>query len=182
MSDTTHYAHVGEAIKARRIELGISQRELSKRIGWDEERAGDISRIETGSKANLTMSLLLQFSQALDCHPHNLVDLLSTNIEKEGKEHQMIEVVVLTKAELAELINEAAETAAQTAVAAAMDTKARASTLRGMTVDEVATETGIRPTAIYAAIRKGQLKAIRAGRHYRVHGDSVHEWLSTPTA
>lgn len=89
----------------------------------------------------------------------------------------MTEIVVLTKEELKTLVAEAAQAAAEAAVAAIGQQQIGTKPMGGLTVDEVAAETGISPTAIYAAIKRKKLKATRAGRHYRIHSDSVAAWL-----
>lgn len=80
MPNPTEFAHVGEAIKARRNALGLTQKQLCVRLGWDENRISDVSQIETGFRANLTIERLSVFARALDCSVSELVHGLSTDM------------------------------------------------------------------------------------------------------
>lgn len=71
---------IGARIKARRIELGMSQEELAKRVGY--ETRGAINKIELGTR-DISQSKLLLFAQALYMHP---LDILG--IETEQKDNQ----------------------------------------------------------------------------------------------
>lgn len=57
---------IGERIKARRQELGLSQRELAKRLGYTDHTT--ITRVESG-KVDLPMSRIAQFAEALRVSP-----------------------------------------------------------------------------------------------------------------
>lgn len=57
---------MGERIKNRRLELGLSQEELAKRMG-NSSRAS-VSTVETG-KEDLTTTRISKFAQALDVTP-----------------------------------------------------------------------------------------------------------------
>ena len=46
-----------------------------------------------------------------------------------------------------------------------------------MTVEEVATVMRVSRMTVYRLIRRGQLKAIRVGRNYRVREDDLNEYL-----
>jgi len=46
-----------------------------------------------------------------------------------------------------------------------------------MTVVEVATVMRVSRMTVYRLIRRGQLKAIRVGRNYRVREDDLNEYL-----
>jgi excisionase family DNA binding protein len=48
---------------------------------------------------------------------------------------------------------------------------------RLMTVVEVATVMRVSRMTVYRLIRRGQLKAIRVGRNYRVREDDLNEYL-----
>lgn len=54
---------IGKKIKQRRTELGITQIELAKRMGYTSKAA--ISKVENGDD-NLTTSRISQFADALD--------------------------------------------------------------------------------------------------------------------
>ena len=55
--------HIGEKIKQRRIELGMSQRELARRMEYNGNST--LNRIENGT-VEVTQTKLLQFAQALN--------------------------------------------------------------------------------------------------------------------
>lgn len=57
---------LGQNIKNRRIELGLSQSELAFKVGYKDK--GSISRIESGA-IDLTQSQIERFSKALECTP-----------------------------------------------------------------------------------------------------------------
>lgn len=83
MPEHNEYRHIGEAIKARRLALGLTQPQLCVRLGWDEKRATDISQIETGFRANLTVDRLRAFAAALNMSVSELVHGLSTDLVME---------------------------------------------------------------------------------------------------
>lgn len=57
---------IGERIKARRQELGISQRELARRLGYNDHTT--VTRAEAG-RVDLPMSRIAQFAEALRVSP-----------------------------------------------------------------------------------------------------------------
>lgn len=57
---------IGERIKARRQELGLSQRDLAKRMGYTDHTT--ITRVESG-KVDLPMSRVAKFAEALRVSP-----------------------------------------------------------------------------------------------------------------
>ena len=59
-------------IKARRMELGLSQAEAAKRAGLGGSRQ-HWSNIETGAKADVTMTTLGKLAKALRCRPADLL-------------------------------------------------------------------------------------------------------------
>ena len=61
---------IGERIKARREELGISQRSLAKRLGYSDHTT--ITRTEAG-KVDLPLSRVAQFAEALRVSPAYLM-------------------------------------------------------------------------------------------------------------
>ncbi|GAA3997295.1 hypothetical protein GCM10022631_04810 [Deinococcus rubellus] len=81
MPENTKIEHVGEAIKARRTVLGLTQTELCKRLGWNQKSISTISQIENGSNTNLTLESLRRFAQALDFSVSDLVHGLSTDLQ-----------------------------------------------------------------------------------------------------
>jgi transcriptional regulator with XRE-family HTH domain len=62
---------IGEKIKARRLELGISQRELARRMGYSDNST--LNRIEKGT-VDVTQAKVVQFSKALNCSIAYLMD------------------------------------------------------------------------------------------------------------
>ena len=79
MSSIPQFVHAGECIKARRVALGLTQDELCDRLGWDRRRISNISQIETGARANLTVESLCLFAHALNCSASDLILGLSHN-------------------------------------------------------------------------------------------------------
>lgn len=65
---------VGKAIRAKRLEKGMSQERLAE---LTEIRKTDISAIENGRRDNLTVKTLAIFAKALDCLPSDLLCLVS---------------------------------------------------------------------------------------------------------
>lgn len=57
---------VGERIKARRIELGMSQAELAEKVGYKEKAT--ISKIESDGRS-LRQTKIILFAKALDTTP-----------------------------------------------------------------------------------------------------------------
>jgi len=57
---------IGKRIKDKRIELGLSQKELAHRMGYKSEAA--ISKVEHGED-NITTDRISKFAKALNCSP-----------------------------------------------------------------------------------------------------------------
>ena len=57
---------IGQKIKSRREELGLTQEELAKKLGYKSKSS--INKIEMG-KNDITQSRLNDFANALDCSP-----------------------------------------------------------------------------------------------------------------
>ncbi|RQT56327.1 XRE family transcriptional regulator [Burkholderia cepacia] len=69
-SDTeAHLTEVGRAIRARRLELDISQEMLAHLAGIDRSHMGKIERGER----NVTLLNLLKIARALSCSPSELL-------------------------------------------------------------------------------------------------------------
>lgn len=62
--------HVGQRIKMRRLELGLTQEELAKRLGYKSKST--INKIEQGIN-DLTQSNVVRFSKVLETTPSELV-------------------------------------------------------------------------------------------------------------
>lgn len=61
---------VGERIKQRRIELGLSQDELAKKVGYKSRSS--INKIELSR--DLPLGKVQAMAKALDCEPYSLMD------------------------------------------------------------------------------------------------------------
>ena len=61
---------IGERIKARRLEMELSQRELAARLGYNDHTT--LTRIEAG-KVDLTQSRVLKFAEVLGVTPGYLM-------------------------------------------------------------------------------------------------------------
>lgn len=77
------YNHIGEAIRARREMLGLTQKELCQRLGWKESRKSELSDIENGKNTNLTLDRIEAFATALSCHAGDLVFMLKTESQRQ---------------------------------------------------------------------------------------------------
>lgn len=63
-------SEVGGRIRDRRVELGMSQRDLGWKIGHTGN--ANISAIETGRRG-LSLAMLFEIAQALDCKPEDFL-------------------------------------------------------------------------------------------------------------
>ena len=78
---------IGEKIKRRRMELGWSQRELARRMGYSDNST--LARIEQG-KVDVYQNKIVQFSEVLGVSVAYLMDW-----EEEEKRNDIIADVVL---------------------------------------------------------------------------------------
>lgn len=81
--------HIGSRIKARRVSLGWSQRELAERMGYKNHSV--VARVEAGS-VDLPQSRLEQFSKVLGVTPGYLLGLVT---EEESKKTDQLAKLVL---------------------------------------------------------------------------------------
>lgn len=81
--------HTGEKIKARRISLGWSQRELATRMGYKNHSV--VARIEAGT-VDLPQSRLDQFAKVLGVTHGYLIGLVS---EDESKKNDQLAKLVI---------------------------------------------------------------------------------------
>lgn len=81
--------HIGERIKARRLELGLSMRDLAKKMGYQNHST--ISRIETGD-VDLPQSKVSQFAEVLGVSPAYLMGLITESESK--KNDQLAKLIV----------------------------------------------------------------------------------------
>lgn len=81
--------HIGERIKARRISLGWSQRELAERMGYKNHSV--VARVEAG-KVDLPQSRLDQFAKVLGLSHGYLLGLVS---EDESKKNDLLAKLIV---------------------------------------------------------------------------------------
>ena len=81
--------HIGERIKARRIEIGMSMRELAQKMGYQNHST--ISRIEAGD-VDLPQSKISQFAEVLGTSPAYLMGWVSEETSK--KNDQLAKLIV----------------------------------------------------------------------------------------
>lgn len=73
--------NVGQRIKARRLELGLSQDELARRMGLSSRSA--VCQAERARGEQMTSKTLLMYARALNCRPSYLMGL-TDEIEPEA--------------------------------------------------------------------------------------------------
>ncbi len=76
---TASHTHLGEAIRARREALGLTQEQLCERLGWSPNRKTELSAIENGRGADLKFSRLCSFATALSLSVSEFVVYLTGN-------------------------------------------------------------------------------------------------------
>ena len=85
---------IGENIRAKRIERGLTQTELGKRMGITRST---VCKVEKGLEANLTLERISKFALALNCFPSELYDSPSikiNNFKYEGTYEPVTEYVI----------------------------------------------------------------------------------------
>lgn len=87
---------IGEKIKQRRIELGWSQRELAKKMGYNHHST--LTRIEQG-KVDIPQSRIVKFSEVLGVSIEYLM-----NWEEVQKKNNILSDIILKASEDAELL------------------------------------------------------------------------------
>lgn len=87
--------HTGDRIKARRMELGWSQRDLAARMGYKNHSA--VARAEAGT-VDLSQSRVAQFAQVLGVTPAYLMGWVSK--EDSIKNDQLAKLVVKMRADV----------------------------------------------------------------------------------
>ena len=70
--------HIGQRLRKRREQLGISQRELARRIGTPQSTISDIER---GVQEDMTTALVKRFAQALACTTDYLIGMYEDDNE-----------------------------------------------------------------------------------------------------
>jgi len=73
---------VGRNIRARRVELGLTQLQLSQSMFRHVQRNAYISLVEAG-KVNMKLSTLVEFATNLSCQPYELLLTESSNTPQE---------------------------------------------------------------------------------------------------
>ena len=81
--------HIGERIKARRISLGWTQRELAAKMGYKNHSV--VARVESGA-VDLPQSRLEQFAQVLGVTHGYLIGLVS---EKQSEKNDKLAKLVV---------------------------------------------------------------------------------------
>ena len=81
--------HIGDRIRARRMQLGWSQRELAKKMGYTNNST--IVKIEQG-KVNVYQSKIVQFSEVLDV---SVAYLMGWTDEEEQKKNDILTDIIL---------------------------------------------------------------------------------------
>lgn len=84
--------HIGDRIKARRVQLGWSQRELAEKMGYKNHSV--VARVEAG-KVDLPQSRLDQFAKVLGLSHGYLIGIVSA--EESTKNDQITELVFRMK-------------------------------------------------------------------------------------
>lgn len=74
---------IGEKIIKRRIELGMSQDELAKKVGYKDRSS--IARIESGER-DIRQSSVMKFAEALNTTPAWLMDISDSSTPKQKTE------------------------------------------------------------------------------------------------
>jgi len=88
---------LGEVIRRRRKEMGLTQEELGNRAGVDPKYIGEIER----GNANITIKTLFSISQALDTTPVELLSFSTTGI-KNYEEFKIATRIMETTIQLSE--------------------------------------------------------------------------------
>ena len=86
--------HTGERIKARRLSLGLSQRELAAKMGYKNHSV--IARVESGV-VDLPQSRLDQFAKVLGVSHGYLLGMVTE--EESKKNDQLAELIVRLRAD-----------------------------------------------------------------------------------
>lgn len=81
--------HIGDRIKARRVALGWSQRDLAARMGYKNHSA--VARAEAGT-VDLSQSRVEQFAQVLEVSPGYLMGWVSA--EESQKNNELAKLVI----------------------------------------------------------------------------------------
>ena len=81
--------HIGQKIKARRVQLGWTQRELAEKMGYKNHSI--IARTESGS-VDLSQSRIDQFAQVLGVSHAYLLGLISE--EENTKNDRLAQIII----------------------------------------------------------------------------------------
>ena len=98
--------HIGERIKARRIEIGMSMRELAEKMGYQNHST--ISRIESGD-VDLPQSKISQFAEILRTSPAYLMGWISEETSQKNDQLAKLIVRMRTDADFYETVSALAE-------------------------------------------------------------------------
>lgn len=92
-----------ENIKNRRIELGMSQDELAKKMGYTSRSA--ICKIE-GGKADLSSAKIIEFARVLETTPEELMGLKKDPQSLTDLQKQVVDFVLSLPEEKLEALND----------------------------------------------------------------------------
>ena len=93
---------IGELIKKRRLELGMTQEELAKRLGYAHKSS--INKLEM-NKNDVTQTLLLKISDALDVSPMYFINQIDVPHETHSRDAIMEYARKLARLNQADLDN-----------------------------------------------------------------------------
>ena len=79
---------IGEKIKQRRIELGMTQQELADKMGYKNRSA--ICSIETNRETNLSVERIGEFARVLQMSPLELLDQQTDFVLRNDDEIELI--------------------------------------------------------------------------------------------
>ena len=79
---------IGEKIKQRRLELGMSQQELAEKMGYKSRSA--ICLIETNRETNLSVERIGEFAKVLQMSPLELIDTNQDFVLRNKEEIELI--------------------------------------------------------------------------------------------
>lgn len=76
MPEPQNYTHIGQAIRALRLERGWPQAEVAAKVGITQEY---VSRVENGAEGFINMKLdtISRFAAAFDLHAADLILMIS---------------------------------------------------------------------------------------------------------
>ena len=98
--------HIGDRIKARRLQLGWSQRELAEKMGYKNHSV--VARVEAGT-VDLPQSRLDQFAKVLGLSHGYLLGLVSEDESKKNDQLAKLVVRLRSDAKFFDIVSNLAE-------------------------------------------------------------------------